>query len=744
MKRSKTTNNRVVILFILICVIIGIISCNVFFTTLTGYHLRSMTSVLEAKQGSQEKTEVLTAKRGYIKDRDGEVIAQDQDTYTIVAILYEGRLGDYSYVMDRAFTAKCLAPYLEMSEEEVMSYLDQQDQGLYQTYFGENGKGLTVEEKNEIESIIYTPDPDKKTPGLPGIEFEKTFTRVYTPGKFTSTLLGFARYDSELQRTVGQIGLEAYLDEELTGKDGYQTYQKDAFGYKIPGSEQAIEYAQNGKDVYLTIDKDVQSALESALQSSLIINGSQQAWGVIMEVETGKILAYAGYPTYDLNTREDVIYTDIPSMYNFEPGSVMKPFVYASAIETGVYKAEDTVSTGRFCVAYDDNGKIYRGDGPCAEEGNINDATREGWGDITFDEGLIRSSNTAIATLLTEYLEDDVFWDYLDKFGFFKQTGTEGLTMSEEMGIKNDIWPIDRIAAGFGQGSAVTTLQLMQAYTAIFNDGYMVKPYYIDKIVNPSTQEVEYYGKTEYLYTDAEGNPKQILKSSTTDKVIELMREIAQNEEMGTGRRYNIEGIDMIAKTGTGEIATTDGYGKVSYTSSIMAAAPAADPKIMMYYAFQGENYLNYSTEFFKSAFMTAYDSLNLSKNQQETIVDNTYEVYETYTMPQIMNHTSVYANWKIDEMNVRRIIIGDGDQVIDQYPSANELVQTNQNVFLLTNGLNITMPNMTGWTYKDVLVFKQLTGLNIRIEGYGTVFSQNIVEGSPVYMDQEIIIKMY
>lgn len=743
MKRSNATNHRVLIIYILICVVTGIISCNVFFTTLTGYHFRSGTSVLESKEGSQDKTEILAAKRGYIRDRDGEVIAQDQDTYTILAVLYEGRQGEYSYVMDRQFTAECLAPYLDMSVEDVLSYLNQQDEGLYQTYFGVNGKGLTQEEKNEIEAIIYTPDPDKETPGLPGIEFEKTATRVYTPGRFASTLLGFADYDSEKGRIVGKVGIEAYLDEELTGEDGYQTYQKDAFGYKIPGSEQAIEYAQNGNDVYLTIDKDVQSALESALQSSITVNGAEQAWSVIMEVETGRILAYAGYPTYDLNIREKVVYTDIPSMYNFEPGSVMKPFVYASAIDTGVYKAEDTVKTGRFCVAYDENGEIYRKEGECAEYGNINDAEREGWGVITFDEGLIRSSNTCIATLLTEYLDDDVFWDYLDKFGFFKSTQTEGLEMSEERGIKNDIYPIDRIAAGFGQGSAVTTLQLMQAYTAIFNDGYMVKPYYIDKIVNTTTQEVEYYGNTQYLYTDEEGNPEQVIKSSTSRKVIELMKEIAQNEEMGTGRRYNIEGIDMIAKTGTGEIATTDGYGKVSYTSSIMAAAPAEDPKIMMYYAFQGSNYLNYSTEFFKEAFMAAYDSLNLSSSGVQNEVDNTYEIYESYEMPQIMNHSLVYANWKVDEMNVRRVIIGDGTQVVAQYPQANETVQTNQNIFILTNGVNYTMPNMTGWSYKDVAAFKQLSKLNITIEGYGTVISQSVEEGSVVYKDQEIIVQL-
>lgn len=742
----KRSNLRIAGVLSVIALISLVIVINVFVVTIGGVHLRSGTNILVNKEGSQERQEILPARRGYIRDRNGSVIAQDQDTYTIKAVLSKDRTGAYAYVEDKEFTAAALAPILDMSEEDIMSYLNLQDQGVYETLLGEKGKGLTIEQKETIEAIEYTPDPNKKYPGLPGIEFDKTTTRFYSPGKFASNLLGFANYDEEQRRIVGQIGIEAYQDSALKGTDGLITYQKDALGYKLPGTEKTELAAVNGNDVYLTLDKDVQSALEVALQSTMDANGAERAWGVIMEVETGKILAWAGYPTFDLNKRNIESYVDLPSMYVFEPGSVMKPFVYAAAIDSGVYKGEDTVYTGRFCVAYDENGTLYRASGPCSENGNINDAERAGWGTISFDEGLIRSSNTCIATLLTDYLSTDIFWNYLDKFGFFKKTGIEGLSLSEEFGIKNDVQPLDRIAAGFGQGSAVTTLQLMQAYSAIFNDGIMVRPYYIDKIVNPNTNEIIESGTTQYVYTDAEGAPQAILKKETTDKILELMEQIVEDPEKGTAHKFKIDGVSMVAKTGTGEIAKNGSYGDTVYTSSIMAASPADDPKIMMYYAFESSNYLYYSADYFKNAFMTALDaaSINNPAPMQAKALDNSYEsIYAEYEMPTLINHTLQYANWKLDEMDVERVIIGDGNQVVAQYPKPRSIIGSKQHAFVKTNGINYTMPDMTGWAYKDVQIYKELSGMSIDITGQGVVVWQNLDAGTSIFTDTEIKVTL-
>lgn len=737
--KKNNANITILVLFLAVILIGGIISFNVFFTTLTGIHLRSGINVLERKAGSQEAVEILQAKRGTIKDRNGNTIAQNIDTYTVVAVLSKDRPGKYSYVSDKEFTAKSLAPILNMSEEEIMKYLNLQDSGTYQTYLGEKGKNISIEQKKAIDAIIYTPDSKKETTGLPGIEFEKTISRVYTPSRFSSTLLGFASYDSNQQKMVGQVGIEAYLDDKLTGKDGKAISQKDAKGYALPGTTKTLELATNGSDVYLTLDKDVQEAVEKCLEDTIKKNNAKHAWAVVMEVETGRILGYGGYPSYDLNKRDEVLYTDIPSMFLFEPGSSMKPFVYASAIEEGVYKANDKVLTGRFCYKIE-NGQIKYTGNSCSLIGSINDAYRPGWGSITFDEGLVRSSNTCIAKLLTEYLDVNKYWEYLDKLGFFKPTGVEGLSMSEESGIKNNTYPIDKVAVGFGQGSSVTTLQMMQAYTAIFNDGYMVKPYYIDKIVD-ANNNVTYQGETKYVHTDANEKPERIYSTSTCEKVISLMKRVAQ-EEIGTGYSYNIDGYDMIMKTGTGEIAANNSYNSDLFTSDVIAAAPANDPKIMIFYAFQSSETLGFDRTFFKNLFTAAYEASGIKKTDT-TDTDTSYEKWQEYEMPTLKNHTFDYVNAKLKKMKVHSIKIGDGNIVIDQYPKANDTVSTNQNVFLLTNSTNIKMPNMVGWSHKDVMTFSEMSGILIKCKGSGIVTSQSVTAKSAINKDSEIIVEL-
>ena len=202
----KRANLKIMWIFSIVVLIGCILIFNVSYITLFGHHLRSNTDIIGMMDGNLDGEQVIQAKRGNIRDRNGSIIASDQETYIIKAVLYEGRSGDYAYVKDKEFTAKALAPYLNMSEEEIMSYLDLQQQGVYETLFGEKGKNLSIETKEAIEAIEYTPDPEKKTPGLPGIEFEKTTSRVYTPNKFASNLLGFANYSETEHRIVGAIG----------------------------------------------------------------------------------------------------------------------------------------------------------------------------------------------------------------------------------------------------------------------------------------------------------------------------------------------------------------------------------------------------------------------------------------------------------------------------------------------------------------------------------------------------------
>lgn len=165
----KRSNLRIAGIFTVIAVLSLVVVINVFVVTIGGVHMRSGTNILASKEGSQERQETLPARRGYIRDRNGSIIAQDQDTYTIKAVLSKDRTGAYAYVDNKEFTAAALAPILGMSEEEIMNYLNLQDQGVYETLLGEKGKGLTIEQKEAIEAIEYTPDPNKKYPACRGL-----------------------------------------------------------------------------------------------------------------------------------------------------------------------------------------------------------------------------------------------------------------------------------------------------------------------------------------------------------------------------------------------------------------------------------------------------------------------------------------------------------------------------------------------------------------------------------------------
>lgn len=714
-KRANRTLNQILI----ICIVVAsLVVMNILYTMITKAHFRSGTGVMPYSS-SADKTRSITANRGYIYDRNQEIIAQDIDTYTIYAILDTSHtgIGDVpAYVMDVKTTVQKLAPILNMDEDEMTNYFETAlAANMYQTEFGLKGKNLSVTQKEAIDALE-----------LPGIEFNKASKRFYPNGKFASHLIGYAQYDEELKRTVGKMGVEQYLDDELKGTDGVERYNSTASGTIL--SKMVVEKAVNGKDVYLTLDKNVQVALEKCMEDTMKAFHSQRAWGVVMEVETGRILGYSAYPTFDLNLLNDIKdYTNVPSEYFYEPGSVMKGITYAAAIDSGNYPANSTFNSGTFYMGIDEKGKAYRASSKAEAESTIQDALGKNYGVISFEEGFARSSNIAICEMLTKYLPTDVFEKYLDRFGFFKKVGMEGV--NEGAGQKNFTYPIEKLTTGFGQGSSVTAMQMVQAYSALFNDGKMMKPYYIDRIQDSYSGEILKQNSPEVA-----GEP---ISKETADKMKDLMKDVV-NEKIGTGYfRFHMDDVTVIGKTGTGEIAKNGQYGKDTYVNSFMAAAPADDPKVMMYYVFESADILYSNGDYFKSAFRQGLIATGVTGDNDASRDD--YSGWQEYQMPLLANHSLDYANNKIKSIGVKKVVIGDGSNIIKQYPEVDDTVVTKQNVFLLTDGANITMPDMKGWSLKDVKQYAVLSGMNITWSGSGSVSAQNIKAGENISEKTEI-----
>ena len=718
----KRSNRTLVYMLLMIGIIGVVILSNVLFTMVTQKHLRTGTNVKEYKDPDISSSNVLKAKRGTIYDRNGEVIAQDEDTYKLIAYLNKNRKGignKPAYVQDITKTARLLAPKLGMDEKDIVDTLTRaQKNNQYQTELGDKGKNLTKEVKESIEALE-----------LPGISFEESVKRYYPSSVFASHLIGYAQFDEEKNTMVGKMGLESALNKYLSGKDGLEVYQQDADGNLLPGTKYTKTYATDGNNVVLTLDRNVQQTLQNSLDKSVKKTaGGVRGWGIVMEVETGKILGWASSPSFDLNKRDMKDYIDLPSGYLYEPGSVMKGITYSAAIDSGKYPYNETFDSGAFHFVEDSKGKIYR---TSNSDLTIYDALGKNHGTVTFDKGFVLSSNIGICELLTKYMDPSIYKEYLDKFGFLKPVNSPFL--NNRGGTMSFNYASEKLSTGFGQAINVNALQMAQAFSAIFNDGTMMRPYVVDRIERSNGTVVKQY------------EPKVVgkpISEKTSTYIQKLMKRVVDDKD-GTARMYRMEDVDIIAKTGTGQVYGKQGYDRSLYTNSIMMAAPAKNPKVMVYYAFQASDYLNYDREPAKEVMRSALVAANITADKASLNEEKAYKGFRETQMPVLRNHSLSYALDKLKDTHTEQIIIGDGSEVMEQFPQPKETIISNQRVFLLSNGGRLTMPDMTGWTKKDITAFWRLTHIAVEMDGTGMVASQNIKAGKAINKDTVIQVIM-
>lgn len=707
------------LIFIFTLVVMSILITNVFVVAVGKKHLRSDTDLQVYADSANVKNETLKATRGYIYDKNGNIIAQDILTYNIYCVLSDKRPaveGTIAYVKDKEYTASVLSNILKMDYDKCLSFLNQD---VYQTELGTAGRNLSKETKELIESY-----------NLPGVEFTTSIQRSYPLGVFASNLIGFAQSD-ESGSTVGKMGVELYLEDYLKGNDGFRAYQADKNGYILPGMKEEVVSPVNGANVYLTLDKELQETLEQAFLQTEELFNADRIWASVMEIDTGKILGWGQYPSFDPNTLEIEVYSNYGAQSPYEPGSVMKTFVYAAAINEGNYDGSQKAYSGPYCFLADKNNNPYR-----VESGGyacINNAGRKNWGWIDLDYGLIYSSNTITNVVETEVITPDIYLSYLKSFGFFDAVETDG--MREQTGVLNFTWPYDKLALAYGQGSTVTMLQMLQAYSAIFSDGTMKKPYFIDSIVDA-------YDSTNVLYKASIEITGKPIEEATAKQLQQILYRVV-NDDDGTARHYRIPETQIIGKTGTTEVAGSGSYNSGKTIVSLMSALPADDPQYIVYYCFEADYNPNahYYTDPIKSVLRKVAMLYNLTDNQ--VIVDNDGEFVqmdiESKEMINCLNHSVNYALDKLNDYNCEIIILGSGDNVIDQYPKEDQYVTTRQKIFLLTDTNSFIMMDMTGWSRKDVTALWDITGLDFKIEGSGKVVSQNITPGTTVTSSDKI-----
>ena len=674
---------------------------------------KALASLAESKYARES---VLAADRGTIVDRNGDLIASDTLSYKLVAVLDED-LSDAKkvrHVDDPQKAAEILAEYIPLEKEEILERLTRSEEQVKegskkQVEFGKAGRDLNHAAVLEIEA--------KKLPGIVFIEDKKRF---YPNGVFASHLIGFAsreEADDHTVSTVGKMGLEATYNKELTGKEGKIDYKSDKWGFVLPKTEKLIVPAEDGYEIKLTIDKTIQNFMEDAMKEIEKEYSPKKMLAVVADPKTGAIIAMSQRPSFDPSSLGGLTTNWLNEALEntIEPGSTMKIFTLAAAIEEKKWDPNAYYKSGEYTL-YDRT---------------IRDHNRRGWGTISFLEGFQRSSNVSIA-YLRERMGDEALLEHIRKFGFGSKTGID--LPNEATGVILDENPIERLTTAYGQGSTVTPVQMIQAATAIANDGVMMKPYVIDKITNPNTNET-----VQDVEPVEKGSP---ISKETASEVMEVLASTVTSE-FGTGKKFALDGYTLAGKTGTAEIPRPNGgyyAGTGNYLYSFIGMAPVEDPELLTYIFVQqpklkaGETGSDPVAKMFKSIMESSLKYLNIVPNGEEAVEA---KVLENFT-----KKDSATAQKELVELGYNPVIIGGGGEVSAHFPEEGAKLSKGSVVLLKTEG-QTSLPDFTGWSKKTILSFKMLSGLDIRINGGGYVTSQSLSKGTVPSIDEPIVIHL-
>lgn len=623
----------------------------------------------------------LYADRGNIYDINGEELASTVNSYTVIAYLNSNKTN----VSDKEKTAKELSPILNMTEEKLIELLNKK---LYQVELRPGGYGITEVVKARIEKLE-----------LPGIDFIKNSKkRYYNKSTFASYIIGYAKVLDD-GKISGELGIEGYYDDILSGTNGYTKYLKyTSSNYKIPNTNEDTKKAKDGSDIYLTIDSSIQLIAEKAVSSMKEKFNTDWAVFTVMDAKTGAIVASATNPNFnpnDTNTIKE--YMNPLLSYQYEPGSVMKVFSFASSMEEGKYDGEETFKSGSYTL---DDGTVIR------------DSERKGWGTISFDEGFARSSNVA-ATTLALRLGVDKLSEYYNNLGFGKKTGIE--LSNEAIGDIEMVYQSELATASFGQGVSVTAIQMLQALSAMTNDGTVIKPYIVDK-VEDQNGNITYQGERQVV--------KKVYSTNTVNKMHEIMKKV-----IDINKYWQVNNVSIMGKTGTAQIASPKGgylTGTYDYIKSFAGIFPADDPKYIVYVAGKKpETNLGSWAKVITTAIeeIASYAKLTESKSDADPSKIITLD-----------NYISKYLDTTLEELKNKKIdviILGNGKYIINQYPLKNKTLLSGEKLFLLTNDKEIKMENLKGWSLSEVKTYCNLIGLKLEYNGYGYVINQSIEENA-------------
>lgn len=630
----KKMNARMKFVLVILILLFIVIIAKVFYIQVVSYH-----KLNDYATGLWSRNLPLEANRGIIYDRNGIVLAGNITTTSLVLIPNQ--------IEDKEKTAKELAEILNVSYEDMMGHVSKKT-SIERVH--PEGRRLSNEIADKISSLK-----------LPGVYLVKESKREYPYDTYLSHTLGFVGIDNQ-----GLSGLELIYDEYLTGSYGAIKYFSDAKGNKLNLS-QVYEKPQDGMNMTLTIDFELQEALERELDNAISMYQADQAFGLAMDPNTGAILAISSRPNFSPTNYQDYsteeINRNLPIWMTYEPGSTFKIITLAASLEEKLVDLEkDTFS---------DSGAVT------VEGATLHCWKHGGHGHQTYLEVVENSCNTGFVNLGLKLGKEKLF-SYIKNFGFGSKTGIE--LSGESSGILfnvDKIGDLELATTAFGQGVAVTALQQVTAVSAAINGGILYEPYIVESINDPETNQV--------VKSHQEKIVRKVISEDTSNKVKYALESVVAR---GTGHNAYIPNYRVGGKTGTAQKAENGHYLTGNYITSFIGLMPANNPQIVVYIAVDNAKGVSQyggtvAAPIAKNFLLSAIPILKIEEQSGEiekefVYLDKTYTVVPDVVGKELKEAMKELKNFKVE-------YVGKG-KVTYQSPSAGIKIADGETIRLYLN----------------------------------------------------------
>ncbi|MCX7921312.1 MAG: penicillin-binding transpeptidase domain-containing protein [Clostridia bacterium] len=658
----------------------------------------------------QTQDRIISPRRGTIYDRNGKELAISASVETISAnpqVIKKTK-------QNIDGMAEKLSEILEMDKETVLKKLKKSSR--YEWIKRKIDKDVGDKVRKWVQ--------DEK---IQGIYIDEDTKRFYPNRNLAAHVIGFTNTDND-----GIFGMEKVMEKYLKGVPGKILSEVDAGGLEVPFKEEKHIEAQDGANVYLTIDETIQyfaqKAMDKAIADNNVLNG---AAAIVMDPRNGEILALVSKPDFDPNdprgapagvdpatwkgyTAEDVkllsetVWRNKVVTDTYEPGSTFKAITSSAGLEEGAITPESPVNDFTVTVG----GR------------KINCWKPNAHGNETFEQGVFNSCNPVFVRL-AQGLGIDKFYSYIKAFGFYDKTGID--LPGEATGIIHKRpSEVDMAVASFGQRFTITPIQLITAYAAIANGGKLIKPHLVKEVTDVEGNVIKKY-EPEVV--------RRVISKQTSDTVKNILEGVVSK---GTGGNARVAGYKVAGKTGTSETVDTKTKGR--YIASFSAFAPADNPVVCVLVILDHPNTYPHTGGYIAApvAGKLVEDILNYLGIERQYTEDDKKLLMQEVPVPDVRNVTIEEARKILKEKGLEYKVEGDANNkdavIMEQTPKPNASVLEKSVIILYTHkpakDVMVRVPDLSNKTISEATQTLNDVGLNIKVNGMGNAFAQSIAPG--------------